>query len=370
MEKNNLLYDLISEKVKNGTWKRGDRIFSEIELAKQLGVSRNTVREALSVFIEKGAISKKVGSGSYIENVSYFKDQKYILISINDFYLNDRRGEPYRQTLYYLKNEIINRGYEPLVYMFSQEKGKPIVRFDVTEVAGVITFLGNEKIDERFIKSGIPIVSVMGCTPGIYPSSIMDYRKFYETIKDIINEYNWKDILFVSFYRNLFTKFEQGFDVYVHYAMESYFAERYKFIRCNFDYSMSDAGSVFRTALKDFDKVPDAVIFPDDIVYNACYNVFFEFDDMMSKTNIVTYSSGDVDIKGKYSPCTIGFDLNQLVKNCVDMLEEYIDKRYIGETTKLINPIITNKNVLKKKDCDLKSQSLFFILILMLLLLF
>ncbi len=250
MEKNNLLYDLISENVKNGTWKKGDRIYSEPELAKRLKVSRNTVREALSVFIEKGAISKKVGSGSYIENISFFKDQKYILISINDFYLNDKMGEPYRQTLANLKKEIVNRGYKPLVFMHNPERGKSIVKVDVTEVAGVITFLGNERVDDRFLKNGIPVISIMGCTPGVYPSTIMDYRKFYEQIKDLIEEYNWKDIIFVSFYRKIFSNYEQGFDTYVHYAMESYFAERYTFVRGIFDYTMSDTTGVFRKTLE------------------------------------------------------------------------------------------------------------------------
>ena len=348
MEKNNSLYNLISEKVKDGTWKKGDRIFSETDLAKKLGVSRNTIREALSVFIEKGAIRKRVGSGSYIEDVAYFKDQNYILISINDFYLNDKMGEPYRHVLNYVKSEIKKHGYIPLVFLYNPEREKSVVKIDVTELAGVVSFLGNDKVDDKIIKANIPVVSIMGCTPGYYPSTIMSYSQLYTIIKDLIEKYNWKDVIFFSFVRNLFTKWEQGYDIYVHCAMEAYFESRYKFVRSAFDYNMSDAGVVFRETLKGLDKAPDAIIFPDDIVYKACYNIFFEFDEIMSKTNIVTYSSGDIDLNGKYSPCTIGFDLDKLAKSCVDLLMMYIDNKPVRETVISQPPYIKNKEVLKK----------------------
>jgi DNA-binding GntR family transcriptional regulator len=46
--------------------KRGDRLPSEIELSKNFGVSRQTLRRAIDELIEEGFIERKLGSGAYI----------------------------------------------------------------------------------------------------------------------------------------------------------------------------------------------------------------------------------------------------------------------------------------------------------------
>jgi GntR family transcriptional regulator len=52
--------------ISNGTFEPGERIPSEPKLASQLGVSRNTVREAINNLVEKGLLYKKRGIGTFI----------------------------------------------------------------------------------------------------------------------------------------------------------------------------------------------------------------------------------------------------------------------------------------------------------------
>lgn len=352
MEKTDLVAECISENVKRGIWKKGDRIYSEPDWAKRLGVSRNTVREALSVLIEKGAIRKKVGSGSYIEDVSFFKDKKCIIISLSDFYVTDLTGGPYKTVLNYLREYIYAQGYEPLVFIHNLYE-KPIIKVDVTEVAGVITYFGMEKVDERFINAGIPVVSVMGCSPGCYPSTILDYSSFYIMLNNLIKKYKWKDVLFFTFERKLFNRnetAENDTDVFVHLAMEDYLAGKYKMERLPYFNTLSTVSSAlnkFRNIMNSMDKIPDAVIFNDDFIYKNAYSLFFEFEEIMTKTNLITFSSGDIDINNKFCPCTVGFDLKKLAEKCVDMLMNYITDRYLGETCRKIEPYIYNEEVLK-----------------------
>lgn len=56
----------LKEQIKSGTYKDGDRIPTEIELAAQFGVSRDTVRKAISVLEKESLLRKIKGSGTYV----------------------------------------------------------------------------------------------------------------------------------------------------------------------------------------------------------------------------------------------------------------------------------------------------------------
>ncbi len=55
--------DLVKEQILNGVFKPGDRLPSEGELAQQLGVGRQTVREALRLLEHSGFITVQKGGG-------------------------------------------------------------------------------------------------------------------------------------------------------------------------------------------------------------------------------------------------------------------------------------------------------------------
>lgn len=56
----------IIKSIKEGRYKIGDKLPSERELAKQLGVSRNPVREALSALRLAGIIASRPGDGTFV----------------------------------------------------------------------------------------------------------------------------------------------------------------------------------------------------------------------------------------------------------------------------------------------------------------
>ncbi|MCA3749647.1 MAG: winged helix-turn-helix transcriptional regulator, partial [Rubrobacter sp.] len=61
----------LREAILSGTFRSGDRLPSELELAKSFGVSRTTVREALGSLASAGLISKVPGAsgGSFVRRV-------------------------------------------------------------------------------------------------------------------------------------------------------------------------------------------------------------------------------------------------------------------------------------------------------------
>ena len=71
------VFNYIQEKISTKEWDIGDKIASEIPLAKELGVSRSVVREAIKGFVALKILSRVQGGGTYVNSVNsniYFND--------------------------------------------------------------------------------------------------------------------------------------------------------------------------------------------------------------------------------------------------------------------------------------------------------
>jgi DNA-binding FadR family transcriptional regulator len=62
--------DQLREQLASGRWPVGTRIPGEQELAESLGVSRNTIREALRALVHLGLLEARVGDGTYVRVTS------------------------------------------------------------------------------------------------------------------------------------------------------------------------------------------------------------------------------------------------------------------------------------------------------------
>jgi DNA-binding FadR family transcriptional regulator len=61
--------DQLRDRIAQGTWQIGQRLPTEPELASDLGISRNTVREAMRVLAFSGLVEVRQGDGSYLRTV-------------------------------------------------------------------------------------------------------------------------------------------------------------------------------------------------------------------------------------------------------------------------------------------------------------
>ncbi|MDX8044836.1 GntR family transcriptional regulator [Gracilibacillus sp. S3-1-1] len=75
----------IKAKISEGELEPGIRLPSELEFAKQLNVSRNTLREALRILEEEHIIIRKHGIGTFINKKPVFSGGIEELFSITDF---------------------------------------------------------------------------------------------------------------------------------------------------------------------------------------------------------------------------------------------------------------------------------------------
>ncbi|MFD7321356.1 FadR/GntR family transcriptional regulator [Streptomyces sp. NPDC059875] len=60
----------LRDQLAEGEWEVGDRIPTEHELAEQLGVGRNTVREAVRVLVHAGLLESRQGNGTFVRSTA------------------------------------------------------------------------------------------------------------------------------------------------------------------------------------------------------------------------------------------------------------------------------------------------------------
>ena len=58
----------LSQAIIDGDFKPGDKLPSEAELCEQLGVGRNSLREAIRVLNAMGVVKTKRGQGTFLQN--------------------------------------------------------------------------------------------------------------------------------------------------------------------------------------------------------------------------------------------------------------------------------------------------------------
>lgn len=81
----------IQEKIFSGEWKPGEKIMSENQLAKELSVSRVSVRAAMEKLVTLNIINKKQGGGTFVNNLKpsiYMNSLIPMLILDRDNYID------------------------------------------------------------------------------------------------------------------------------------------------------------------------------------------------------------------------------------------------------------------------------------------
>ncbi len=85
------LANWIEEMIKKGGLEVGAKLQSEGELAKEVGLNRNTVRHAISLLVQKGLLEKEKGVGTFVKRRSAFnpiRELGKLTSFVDDFEVN------------------------------------------------------------------------------------------------------------------------------------------------------------------------------------------------------------------------------------------------------------------------------------------
>ncbi|QKS71378.1 GntR family transcriptional regulator [Paenalkalicoccus suaedae] len=83
--------DKIKEDIENGHYETGQRLPSEFQLSKQLGVSRATLREALRMLEDESVVIRRHGVGTFINTRPLFTSGIEELFSVTDMITRGKR---------------------------------------------------------------------------------------------------------------------------------------------------------------------------------------------------------------------------------------------------------------------------------------
>lgn len=95
-----MIIEQIKEKINQGELKPGERLPSEMDFAKELGVSRNTLREALRILEEENIVIRKHGIGTFVNKKPVFSNGIEELFSITD--MIEREGKKPGTDIYFV----------------------------------------------------------------------------------------------------------------------------------------------------------------------------------------------------------------------------------------------------------------------------
>lgn len=80
-----IVFEKIEEKILSGEWTSGSKITSEPQLAKELNVSRVSVREAIEKMVALNLVTKQQGGGTFVNSIgpSIYLNELIPLITFN-----------------------------------------------------------------------------------------------------------------------------------------------------------------------------------------------------------------------------------------------------------------------------------------------
>lgn len=103
------IIDWVYENIKNGKLQYGDKLNSENELSAMFGLSRQTVRHAIDVLEQDGAVNRIQGSGTYIGcNRRQSRQEKYMNIAVISSFVD---SYIFPSTLKGIEDVLMKNGY-------------------------------------------------------------------------------------------------------------------------------------------------------------------------------------------------------------------------------------------------------------------
>src|SRR5690349_13648014 len=160
------LHERVAETLRSGVLKHlhpGVKLESEAHLAKRLGVSVNTLRQALSVLAHEGLIERRHGSGTYVAD-----RRKKNAVAVGSVTYAGQRQNSFQIGLFMLLSELFKReGYRCRSYVapFGFPEGWAELTEDVQHglVAGAaFVSMDAKSVPIPLAENGVPCVGLAG----------------------------------------------------------------------------------------------------------------------------------------------------------------------------------------------------------------
>jgi GntR family transcriptional regulator of arabinose operon len=167
--------DWLRESIHNGKYKAGEKLISEHSLREKFGVSRHTVRSAISLLENENLLVRKQGSGTYINNGSNTSKQTIGVL------LTDATCYTFPDMIAGIGTKLSQAGYNillSLTFNRIETERSQLLSFQAANIDGLIveavqSALANPNIElyRDFIAQGIPVIFINA----FYPKLVSNY---------------------------------------------------------------------------------------------------------------------------------------------------------------------------------------------------
>lgn len=196
LSKHAVLSRWIKENIENQTFKTGEKIPSENELASRFGISRQTVRQAIGTLVAEGILAREHGSGTYVLPVKINLSEKTMRIGVITTYLDDY---VFPGIIHGIEEILTPSGYTlslGITHNKPSDEEKSLLQIMQSGVDGLIVEgtksalpNSNGRLYEQLKEKNIPTVFINGYYRGYDDSYIiLDDVKAGEILTDVLVE--------------------------------------------------------------------------------------------------------------------------------------------------------------------------------------
>lgn len=144
----------IEEAIRSAVLKPGQKLLSEPVLAAQLGVSRNTLREAVNILVDKGVLYRMRGIGTFVSGQSEFMLQTNLEEVISTSSVIRNKGHVPGQHGFKL---IIESASELVAKQLQLDPGKQVIHISRIRTADGVPVIFSEEYISQDLLVNVPL---------------------------------------------------------------------------------------------------------------------------------------------------------------------------------------------------------------------
>lgn len=313
----------------------GQRLDSEIALAKRFGVSLVTIREALSALAQAGLVERRHGSGTYVAQlakklVAVYSEMDIFCPGTSHFFHRviqqsrrffEQRG--YRTRLYVGHNPPGEKQDEPTCTEFVQDA----VNNKISGVLALAT-VPHSKWMEPLLKNHVPIV---GDENYLY-SILVDYPEMVrQSVRHLLDQGRRKIALMG--WRGDYPQADQLRASFEEIARDLCLPMRKHWICLDLHPNLAGAGwEEFREIWTASDEKPDGLIVCDDILFREAMIAILELGVRVpEKLLVVTQTTKSSGIRSPFPVARMEVDPDAFVQTAGEVLVRLINHEHIKE---------------------------------------
>lgn len=356
MTKKEIVINFILERIENGKFNPGEKVFSATQLSEFCKVSQITAINALKELESRGILEARQGSGTYVKEK--FSTGKKILIMGNEDHYFYQIGNHYRLLMTYLKEKIFSLGFEPVVFWVKNSKDFPYFLTEnqieeslLENVVGAFSLASNNELAKQIMSKNIPIVSIEH-SKSICPGVIFNNATFFKTIFRLLDSYISGNVCIFSAY-SLFDhskitpyeyvdKFQLDWTGFTELLFRKYTV---------FQPPISNKNQIItkyiEKCLKTFKEPIDGIIFTDDTIYNNAVPLFKKYDKIFKHAKIITHSNNDEYYPKNYKICRLSYKIEKFCDPAIEMLLKLINGERLLNTNIYIDCEVINEDLIK-----------------------